>query len=187
MRYGRVTGGHVLRRRSFRVLSLGALVFYFGGATVALIDGLTGNKDGMIAAALILTVGSLSYRVTRSRVHVGETSLTVVNPLFAYEVPYGAVQRIGLSLSGSLMVLPKESAADTDGEGYLVVGFAGSLLDRIFRTSEKAAAKLKKLHKKGRRRPGADGPVRRMLVADAVADGMLLVAAGCAVASLALG
>jgi len=116
-----------------------------------------------------LTGGSLTYRVTRSRVHDGDTSLTVVNPFLGYEVPYAAVQRVGLSRSGSLMVLPKESAADTDGEGCLVVGFAGSLLDRIFKTSEKAAAELKKLHKKGpptarRGRPGtthAGGRCRR--------------------------
>ncbi|MEU3657940.1 hypothetical protein AB0E67_35400 [Streptomyces sp. NPDC032161] len=177
----------MLRRRSFRVLSLGALIFYFGAATAVFAVGLNSNENGVFGVAVVLAIGSLSYRVTRSRVHASDTSLTVVNPLFAYEVPYGAVQRIGLSRSGSLMVLPKESAADTDGEGYLVVGFAGSLLDRIFKTSEKTAAELKKLHKKGRRRPGADGPVRRILVADTIADGMLLAAVGCAVASLILG
>ncbi|MFE2290245.1 hypothetical protein [Streptomyces sp. NPDC059452] len=57
MRYDRVTGGHVLRRRSFRVLSLG--------------------------------------------------------------------------------VLPKKSAADTEGGGYLAVSFVGSLLDHTFGTSDR--------------------------------------------------
>ncbi|MFI9626498.1 hypothetical protein [Streptomyces sp. NPDC052042] len=41
-------------------------------------------------------------------------------------------------MGGVRNVLPKESAADT--EGYLVAGFAGSLLDRAFGTSDKAPA-----------------------------------------------
>ncbi|MEU3267440.1 hypothetical protein [Streptomyces bacillaris] len=184
MRYGRVAGGRVLRRRSFRVLSPGVAALFVGGAAVGIADGLNGRQDGLVAAALLLTLGSLCYRVTRSRVHAGQTSLTIINPLFAYEVPYASVQRIGASGSGSLIVLPKESAADTEGEGYLVVGFAGSLLDRFFGTTEKVTAELKKHRNKGRKLPGADGPVRRFLVADTVADGMLAVAAGCAVAAL---
>ncbi|MEW2071108.1 hypothetical protein [Streptomyces sp. NPDC007346] len=187
MRYGRVTGGRVLRRRSFRVLSLGVLALFAGGAAIGFADGLNGNRDGLMAAALLLTLGSLCYRVTHSRIHADETSLTVVNPLFGYEVPYAAVQRIGANPSGSLIVLPKESAADTEDEGYLAVGFAGSLLDRAFGTTDKAVAELKKHRTKGRKLPGADGPVRRVLVADIVADGMLVVAAGCAAASLAVG
>lgn len=63
--------------------------------------------------------------------------------------------------------------------------FAGSLLDRVYKTSDKAAAELRKHHKRRRRAPGADGPMRRSLVADAVAEVMLLsavVRAACAVA-----
>ncbi len=177
----------MLRRRSFRVLSLGVLALFAGGAGLGVADGLNGKQDGLVAAVLLLTLGSLCYRITRSRVHAGPASLTVVNPFFAYEVPYASVQRIGASRSGSLIVLPKESAADTEGEGYLVVGFAGSLLDRFFGTTEKVTAELKKHRNKGRKLPGADGPVRRFLVADIVADGMLAVAAGCAVAALVVG
>ncbi|ALC27836.1 hypothetical protein ABE83_12600 [Streptomyces sp. CFMR 7] len=40
---------------------------------------------------------------------------------------------------------------------------------------------------KGRKLPSADGPVRRFLVAAIVADGMLVVAAGCAVAAVIVG
>ncbi|MEV1050793.1 PH domain-containing protein [Streptomyces sp. NPDC049887] len=177
-----MTGGRVLRRRSFRVLALVCLFGFAGAALFAASEALSSGEAGpMFGAALILAVGSLCYRVTRSRVHADESSLTVVNPLFSYEVPYASIHKIEVSGSGSLTVLPKERIADTEGEGYLVVGFAGSLLDRLFKTSDKAAAELKKYRSRGRRAPGADGPVRRKVVADVVADAMLLTAAVCAV------
>ncbi|WKV74070.1 hypothetical protein AW27_022735 [Streptomyces sp. PCS3-D2] len=188
MEYGRVTGGRVLRRRSFRVLALLVLALFCGGSVLGLYDGLwKDERDGWFAAALLLAAGSFAYRITRSRVHAGESSLTVVNPLFSYEVPYGSIHRIEVSGSGSLTVLPKERVVDTEGEGYLVVGFAGSLLDRFFKTSDKAAAELKKYRSRGRRAPGADGPVHRKVVADVVADAMLLTAAVCAVCALVFG
>ncbi|MDI9884127.1 hypothetical protein QMZ92_06875 [Streptomyces sp. HNM0645] len=183
-----MTGGRVLRRRSFRVLAVLVFALVGGASALAFHDALwRGESDGWMAAALLLAAGSFCYRVTRSRVHAGESSLIVVNPLFSHEVPYASIHRIEVSGSGSLTVLPKERVADTEGEGYLVVGFAGSLLDRVFKTSDKAAAELKRYRSRGRRAPGADGPIRRRLVADVVADGMLLTAAVCAVRFLTLG
>ncbi|MEU6756944.1 PH domain-containing protein [Streptomyces sp. NPDC046685] len=182
-----MTGGRVLRRRSFRGLALFVLAFFGGGAALPVAAALSSGEAGpMFGAAVILGLGSLAYRVTRSRVHIGETSLTVVNPLFSHEVPYGAIRRIEGNRAGSLIVLPKDGAADTEGSGYLVVGFAGSLLDRKFKTSDKAAAELKKRRHKGRHLPGADGPVRRKLAGDVVAETLLLAATVCAVASVTL-
>ncbi|MFE0640656.1 PH domain-containing protein [Streptomyces sp. NPDC058877] len=187
MEYGPVTGGRVLRRRSFRVLALLVLALFGGGSALALHDALLrDDPDGWIAAALLLVSGSCCYRVMRSRVHLGENSLTVVNPLFSYEVPYGAIRKIEVGSSGSLTVLPKETVADAEDDGYLAVGFAGSLLDRVFKSSDEAAVELKKHHKRRRRAPGANGPVRRRLVADAVAEAMLLSAAVCAACAVAL-
>ncbi|MFG2757278.1 hypothetical protein [Streptomyces wuyuanensis] len=172
----------MLRRQSFRVLAVLIFALVGGASALAFYDALWRDEpDGWMAAALILAGGAFCYRITSSRVHAGEGSLTVVNPLFSYEVPYGSIHKIEVSGSGSLTVLPKERIADTEGEGYLVVGFAGSLLDRLFKTSDKAAAELKKYRSRGRRAPGADGPIRRKLVADVVADVMLLTAAVCAV------
>ncbi|MEU8950865.1 hypothetical protein [Streptomyces sp. NPDC048489] len=128
----------------------------------------------------------MAHRTMRSRIHLTDTSLIVVNPVFSYEVAYSVIRRIETNQSGSLIILPKECAANTDGEGYFAVGYAGSLLDRFFKTSERAARELKKAQKKGRRLGGADEPVRRRLVADAVAEFMMLSAGGCMLASLIL-
>ncbi|MFC8274587.1 PH domain-containing protein [Streptomyces sp. NPDC057271] len=188
MEYGPATGGRVLRRRSFRVLAVLVLVLFGGTSVFALHDALLrDDPDGWVAAALVLVSGSCCYRVTRCRVHLGENSVTVVNPLFSHELPYASIRKIEVDPSGSLTVLPKETVADTQGDGYLVVGFAGSPLDRVFKTSDKAAVELRRHHKRRRRAPGADGPVRRRLVADAVAEAMLLSAAVCAACAVALG
>ncbi|MEU3447279.1 hypothetical protein AB0H29_08610 [Streptomyces thermolilacinus] len=163
------------------------MALFGGGSAFALHDALLrDDPDGWIAAALMLALGSCRYRVTRSRIHLGENSLTVVNPLVSHEVPYASIRKIEVDSSGNLTVHPKKSVADTGGDGYLAVGFAGSLLDRVFKTSDKAAAELRKHHKRRRRASGADGPVRRRLVADAVAEVMLLSAVVCAACAVTL-
>jgi hypothetical protein len=140
----------------------------------------------MFGAAIALGVGAMAYRTTRSRIHFADTSLTIVNPVFSYEIPYSAIRRIEVNQSGSLVILPKEFMADAEREEYFAVGYAGSLLDRVFKTSERAARELRKAHKKGRRLEGSGGPTRRRVVADPVAESMMLAASGCMLAALIL-
>ncbi|MER7762433.1 hypothetical protein ABTZ17_22210, partial [Streptomyces sp. NPDC097619] len=97
----------------------------------------------------------------------------------SHEVPYASIRKVEVDTSGGLTVVPKQTAETADTEGYASVGFAGSLLDRLFKTSEKAAAEIALYRKHRRHVRGADGPVRRKLTGDTVAEAMLLLAAIC--------
>ncbi len=80
---------------------------------------------------------------------------------------------------GSLVPGPR-----TDEEGYLADGFAGSLLDRVFRTSPKAAAEINKVRRSRRRGAAPGGETARSLTADPVAELLLVAAAACAVVAV---
>ncbi|MCK8434048.1 hypothetical protein G3I77_13715 [Streptomyces sp. D2-8] len=163
------------------------LILFGGGALFPASAAISSGEAGpMFGAAVCLGVGSMAYRTMRSRIHLTDASLILVNPIFSYEFPYSAIRKIETNPSGSLIIFPKEYTPKNEGEGYLAVGYAGSLLDRIFKTSERAARELKKAQKKGRRMEGADGPVRRRIAADAVAEFMVLAAGGCMLASVLL-
>ncbi|EFE74298.1 predicted protein [Streptomyces filamentosus NRRL 15998] len=187
MGYRWATGGRVLRRRSFRVLSVLAVLLFTGGAVFPAWAALSGEDSGaMFGAAMCLGLGSLALRVTRSRVHLTGTSLLVVNPVMMYELPYGAVKKAEVNSGGSLVIVPRNPGPGTDEEGYLVVGFAGSLLDRVFRTSPKAAAEINKVRRSRRKTAARGGETIRSLTADPVADLLLVAAAACAVVAVFL-
>ncbi|MGW0640991.1 hypothetical protein [Streptomyces badius] len=85
---------------------------------------------------------------------------------------------------GSLVIVPKGPGPRTDEEGYLADGFAGSLLDRVFRTSPKAAAEINKVRRSRRRGAAPGGETARSLTADPVAELLLVAAAACAVVAV---
>ncbi|WP_205008441.1 hypothetical protein, partial [Streptomyces sp. DvalAA-19] len=88
---------------------------------------------------------------------------------------------------GSLIIVPRvHDRGAEDEEGYFVVGFAGSLLDRAFNTSAKAAAEINKVQRRRRKSVEPGGKVTRSLTADLVAEMFLASAAICAVFSLFL-
>ncbi len=187
MGYRWATGGRVLRRRSFRVLSVLAVLLFAGGSVFPAWAALSGEDAGaMFGAAMCLGVGSLALRVTRSRVHLTGTSLLVVNPVMTYELPYGAVKKAEVNPGGSLVIVPKDPGPRTDEEGYLVVGFAGSLLDRAFGTSPKAAAEINKVRRTRRKATAPGGETTRSLTVDPVAELLLVAAAACAVVAVFL-
>ncbi|WP_162638809.1 hypothetical protein [Streptomyces bacillaris] len=188
MEYRRVAGGRVLRRRSFIVLSAVAVLLFGGGAFLPAWAALSGDDPGaMFGAAMCLGVGSLAYRAMRSRIHLTETSIVVVNPLMTYRIPYDAVRKAEVNQGGSLIIVPRvHDRGAEDEEGYFVVGFAGSLLDRAFNTSAKAAAEINKVQRRRRKSVESGGKVTRSLTADLVAEMFLASAAICAVYSLFL-
>jgi hypothetical protein len=106
-----------------------------------------------------------------------------VNPVTSYELPYAAIGKVQVNPAGSLIIFPKRGSQGVDTDGCFVVGFAGSLLDRIFKTSGAAAAEIKKFQRKRRTSVGASGPVTRSLVADWIAEVLLAAAAVCVVIS----
>ncbi|MET9767254.1 hypothetical protein [Streptomyces sp. NPDC006415] len=114
------------------------------------------------------------------------TSLLVVNPVMTYELPYGAVKKAEVNPGGSLVIVPREPRPRSDEEGYLVVGFAGSLLDRAFGTSPKAAAEINKVRRTRRKTTTPGGETTRSLTADPGAELLFVAAAVCAVVAVFL-
>ncbi len=67
-----------------------------------------------------------------------------------------------------------------------MVGFAGSLLDRAFGTSPKAAAEINKVRRARRKATALGGETTRSLTVDPVAELLLVAAAACAVVAVFL-
>ncbi len=72
---------------------------------------------------------------------------------------------------------------EEDAEVYSI-GFAGSLVDRHFRTAERAAKEINKAKKKVRDKRDSDLAVRRGVVRDVVVEASVLIAFGLAITSI---
>ncbi|MFG2565394.1 hypothetical protein ACGFR6_08135 [Streptomyces sp. NPDC048567] len=153
-------------------------------ALFAAFDGFRGSDpDALLVAALVLVAAAASQYFVRSRVHLRAAGVTVVNPLFWHEIPYSRLYKAEAGPGRGLALYLKD-LPDEDSEIY-VVGYAGSLLDRCFRTAETAAKAVNKAKKKNTGpKPQDPEPVRRGLVRDPVIETFLALAAGFVLASL---
>lgn len=167
MKISRVGGGEIRQRRSFRVLAPISFLGFCAAAGLAVFDGFAKQEGGTVrGAALILAVGALCVRIFGSRIHLKADSLVIVNPIFWWELPYGEIYRAEMNSGGSLVVRVK-GRVDPD-EDALSVGFAGSLLDQYFKTTEGV---VREINKRRKRAPRATAATKERGVAvDALAD-----------------
>ncbi|MCC9741517.1 hypothetical protein [Streptomyces sp. MNU89] len=179
--FRRILGGRTLQRKTFRFY---AVTFWLAAVGTAIYVGIEGSKtssgQALIASALMLLTGGLCVRIFRSRVHLKKSSLVIVNPLRWHDIPYGDIREIEHASSGSLIV-HSWSNRKSGGEGYLSVGFAGSLIDGIFKTSAKAAAQIKA--EVGKQRRMKDAQSSTGFVLDIWADSLTLCAILCSLAA----
>jgi hypothetical protein len=134
-------------------------------ASVAVYDGfLHAAPDAFKAAALMLVTGGAMLRLTRSRIHLAERRLIVVNPVFWYSVPYAAVHKAEAA-PGSGLLLRTKIVFRGESEIFSV-GFAGSLLDRRFQTAGRAAKAISKAKKRSPRDGTAEQDIEYGLVRD---------------------
>ncbi|WP_435209916.1 hypothetical protein [Streptomyces sp. bgisy034] len=131
---------------------------------------------------MLLVVGVITYGFVRSRVHLLPTGVVVVNVITWREIPYGLLHKVeagpGRGLALYVKGLPEE-----DSEIHSI-GFAGSLVDRRFRTAEKAAKQINKAKKRWRGATDSNAVVRRGIVRDPVVESFVVMALGFAIASL---
>lgn len=93
------------------------------------------------------------HRIGSSQVVLLSDSLMVVNAVGSTEITYAAVRTVGLTRQGHLEI------QTVHGQSHLPLLFLGSLVDRFFQTSDRAALETRK------RLPAAEAqPVRRRLV-----------------------
>lgn len=157
--YRRPPSGAVLVRKTLKVISWIQPAFYCGVALFAAVRGLIhDDPDDLRGAALLLAAGSASQFFVRSRVFLLADRIFIVNVLFWHEIPYRLVRKVEGGRGRGLSIYLKGEPSE-DSELH-VIASAGSLMDRRWRTSEKAA---KVINKSKKRAAGKfeDGDVRR--------------------------
>lgn len=134
----RITGEHVMRRRSFAIGSW-CLTLFFLIVAAALLGKVSGDgwtqSGPVVGVAACLGTAALSRRVLSSRVVLRENSLVVVNAVFYYEIPYRSVARV--SGSGTLTVTTVQE------DEINSAGFGGSLVDNFLHSSQKVADQIR--------------------------------------------
>ncbi|MFF4104913.1 hypothetical protein [Streptomyces sp. NPDC001903] len=155
----------------------------FGGA--ALVIGVVMASDGLDRAALevmaaCLGVVAFCRRITGSRIVLDRRGVTIVNPVFTYEVPYRYVARVENDRRGNLVVTTSQAVEISS------VGYAGSIIDNFVGSTDKAVAQIKAALAERRDLRGDAAPVRRWTrawVADVCTVGMVV----CVVLALVAG
>lgn len=168
----------VLRRGSFRVMSW-SFTGLFGAATVGAIAILTnGLRSGpMIGVAASLGVIALSRRICGSRIVLRDSVATVINPLLTYTVPYRAIARVAVDSGGTLIVVT------CDGNEIHATGFAGSIIDSLVGSTDRAVGEFEKRLKlgKGDQKAEVSRAFTISWVADFCAAGAGVFAVGAAI------
>lgn len=159
---------------------------YAGVAAWAAFDGFTGtDPEALRGAAMLLVVGVVTYAFVRSRVHLVPSGVVVINLITWREIPYSLLHKAEAGPGRGLAIYVR-GVPEEDSEIHSI-GFAGSLVDRRFRTAEKAAKQINKAKKRGRSASSSDAVVRRGVVRDPVVESFVVTAVGLAIASLFIG
>lgn len=164
----------VLRRRSWPVLagvafiSVGLMNF-----SIVLAELADGNRgEPAFLAAITLAIMSSMYRMGTCKIVLRDSSLQVDNFFSRCLVDYRAISRVDGSPAGGLGIHLR------DGSGISPFAFGGSLVDALFKTSERAAGIIGS-RLDGERisaRPAKTATVIRRARPCPVADGLLAVA-----------
>ncbi|MEU6243062.1 hypothetical protein [Streptomyces sp. NPDC047024] len=172
----------VLRRVSFVVFSW-VVTVGFGTVGAGVLASLMYSVDGdrIAAAGSCLFTVAVGRRIMGSRVVLGPSALTVVNPLVTYTVPYGSVAEIRGGGGATLNLVTGT------GEEIYCTGFGGSVIDAFVRSADRAAERIEQ--RLGRRRRNAkSGPgVTKRLTVEWVADVCGIGAVVCAITAGVMG
>jgi hypothetical protein len=171
----------ILRRTSFRVLSWIATAG-FGVVAVGLVISLTHGFDGgpISGVAACFFAIAVIRRIMGSRIVLGSSALTVINPLISYTVSYGAVAEVRGG-SGETLNLVTQG-----GEEIYCTGFGGSFIDSFVKSADRAAKRIEQQVR--RRRGAAQQPhVTKKFTVSWIADVCTIGAVVCAVTAAVVG
>jgi hypothetical protein len=154
----------VLRRTSSRVLSWVTTVG-FGLVAVGLIISLTYIPDGGPASGVAACFFTIAFcrRLFGSRIVLGSSGVTVVNPLITYQVPYTAIGEIRGGNGGTLNLVT------WTGDEIYSTAFGGSITDYVVGSTERAADRIEK-RVKTRRTSTQQGLVEKKFTTSWIAD-----------------
>ncbi|MFE3473707.1 hypothetical protein ACFXOI_19030 [Streptomyces bacillaris] len=132
--------------------------------------------DALGVAAVCLAVTALIIRVGRSRIILTDLNVVVVNPVFTYMVPCAVVRNVEEEHALTLVTNSNERIHSS--------AFGSSLIDFLFRSTERAAMEVE-AHVRRVSRKGTGNPVVvRRLARSWLADLYCLAALACAVAAI---
>ncbi|MFK0050486.1 hypothetical protein ACIQU4_41590 [Streptomyces sp. NPDC090741] len=132
-----------------------------------------GGLDPSLLTGMAIFLGMIAFvrRIAESRVILGRQRVTVVNPLFTYDIPCRHVAKVAADQNGNPVITTLQAVE------IQPLGFAGSILDHFVGSSDKAVAVIKAIM--AGHRTGDDAlPVRRPTRAW-VTDGCVLMALVC--------
>ncbi|MCX4571850.1 hypothetical protein OHB41_01260 [Streptomyces sp. NBC_01571] len=162
----------LLRRTSFKILSW-VFTAGFGVAAVVVLISLIHHPEGgpMIGLAACLFTIALGRRIMGSRIGLGASAVTVVNPLITYTVPYGTVAEVRGGGGGTLNLVTRA------GDEIYCDGFGGSVIDSFIRSTDRAAERIEQHVRRGRRSAQQAKVIKRFTiswVADVCTIGALI-------------
>ncbi|NEC83950.1 hypothetical protein G3I38_33150 [Streptomyces sp. SID7958] len=128
----------VLRRRSWPVMSWGAIVLLWALYLVVLLAALAREdyRNGLLLASTTAAIMFVLRRVGSCRVVLLEGFMLVENPVMRYRIPYEAAHKAHSTPAGGLEIETSQGATVS------CFAFGGSLIDVAFKTSERAAAEI---------------------------------------------
>ncbi|MDX2407371.1 hypothetical protein NJO91_30130 [Streptomyces microflavus] len=138
----------VLRRKSMSVVTwffFCLLSFFSFTALASLSRGV--DVDALGVASVCLAVVALILRVGRSRVILADLTITVINPIFTYVIPYSGVKRVDEERALTLVTVANEEIHSS--------AFGSSLIDYFVRSTEHAASEIEARVRLSSRRKGA--------------------------------
>lgn len=134
------------------------------------------DVDALGVAAVCLAVTALILRVGRSRVVLTGLDVVVINPVFMYTVPCGAVRGVEEEHALTLVTHANERIHSS--------AFGSSLIDYFFRSTERAATEVDAYVRRMSRKGTGNAVVVRRLARSWLADLYCLAALACAVSAM---
>lgn len=170
----------ILRRRSWPILNWAGLVLLWP-IFLGVIWKTIGNgyyDESLTVGAIILAITSVFRRVGTCKIALHESSLRLDNFFTSSSIPYAEIANVSASLSSGLDIQLR------DGSEVGSFAFGGSLVDIVFKTSERAAMEIRNAigSRSSRIAPGGEKRVRRVRYRWTT-DSLLLIAAVLAVIS----
>ncbi|MFE0739485.1 hypothetical protein [Streptomyces sp. NPDC058855] len=153
----------------------------FGLVAIGLLISLTYSLKGgpaSGAAACLFTI-ALAQRFMGSRIVLRFSTMTVVNPLVTYNVPYATITAIRGGGGETLNLVTR------GGDEIYSVAFGGSILDSIFKTTDRAVERIKDRAQKGHR--STQKQVVKTFRISWIADACTVGAFSCAILAGVLG
>lgn len=170
-----------LHRISFRILRW-IITVTFGLVAAGLLISLNYSFKGgpLLGAAACFFVITLAQRFMGSRIVLNPSTMTVVNPIMNYTIPYDVVSSVRGGGGGTLIL------ATRGGEEIYSVGFGGSMIDGIFKTTDKSIERIEMRMRK-RRGSGRNMQATKSFRVSWIADLCTVSALACVVIASIIG